>query len=112
MSTLKGERHVLVKEFIFAADETRSSKTKKAKNNETKTTAASHDPIFDALKQWRTEQAKTTNVPPYVIMHDSTLIALAQAKPQTEDDLIGIAGMGEKRRVKYGHAIVEIVRGL
>jgi ATP-dependent DNA helicase RecQ len=44
-------------------------------------------------------------------MHDSTLIALAQAKPQTEDELIGIAGMGEKRREKYGQVIVAIISG-
>ncbi len=108
---LKGERKILIKESIFAAKEASSTKNKKSKSSATKTTAASDDPIFDALKQWRTEQAKTTNVPPYVIMHDSTLIALAQARPRTEDDLIGIAGMGEKRREKYGHAIVEIIRG-
>ncbi len=108
---LKGERKILIKESIFAAKETASSRSKKSKSSGTKATS-SGNPLFDALKQWRTEQAKATNVPPYVIMHDSTLLALAEAAPMSEGELEGISGMGEKRREKYGAAIVEIVRAV
>jgi ATP-dependent DNA helicase RecQ len=64
---------------------------------------------LDALKAWRAEVARSHNLPAFVIFHDSTLRALAQRRPQSVDDLEGIAGLGQKKREAYGAEVVRVV---
>ncbi|MEO9100920.1 MAG: HRDC domain-containing protein, partial [Burkholderiaceae bacterium] len=63
---------------------------------------------FQALKSWRSEQAKQDAVPPYVIFHDTTLAAIAERNPRREPDLHGITGVGEAKREKYGNAVLRV----
>jgi len=65
-------------------------------------------PLFDALKAWRLEQAKVQGVPAYVILHDRTLAAIAQARPATLADLARIGGIGAAKLDRYGAAIVAL----
>jgi ATP-dependent DNA helicase RecQ len=62
-----------------------------------------------ALKAWRGEVAREHNLPAYVIFHDSTLIALAQAAPQTLGELDGISGMGVKKLQAYGSEVLRVM---
>jgi ATP-dependent DNA helicase RecQ len=64
---------------------------------------------LEALKAWRAEVARSHNLPAFVIFHDSTLRALAQRRPQSVDDLDGIAGLGQKKREAYGAEVVRVV---
>ena len=66
--------------------------------------------LFEKLRQWRLDTARAQSVPPYVIFHDATLVALAETKPETMTDLTHISGMGEKKRASYGEAILGIIR--
>jgi ATP-dependent DNA helicase RecQ len=68
-----------------------------------------HDSLFEKLRAWRAQQAKTNNVPAYVIMHDATLRAIAQARPVNTNDLFAISGLGEKRIERYGDQILSLV---
>ncbi len=60
------------------------------------------------LKAWRAEVAREHNLPAFVIFHDATLRAIAQSNPQDPDALLGIAGMGEKKRHAYGAQVLRI----
>ena len=64
--------------------------------------------LFDALKAWRLEQAKVQGVPAYVILHDRTLAAIAQARPASLAELAHIGGIGEAKLDRYGAAIVAL----
>ena len=64
--------------------------------------------LFDALKAWRLEQAKVQGVPAYVILHDRTLAAIAQARPASLAELAGIGGIGAAKLDRYGAAIVAL----
>jgi ATP-dependent DNA helicase RecQ len=57
---------------------------------------------FDALRAERSRLAREQGVPPYVIFHDTTLLALAARRPRTMSDLAEIPGMGEKKIERYG----------
>jgi ATP-dependent DNA helicase RecQ len=57
---------------------------------------------FEALRAERLRLAREQGVPPYVIFHDSTLLALATRRPQALADLVDIPGMGEMKRDRYG----------
>ena len=66
--------------------------------------------IFEALRDWRAETARQIGKPPYVIFHDRTLAAIAQARPSNPDDLRQISGIGEKKVKRYGDAVLDIIK--
>ena len=45
-----------------------------------------------------------------MILHDSTLIAIAQQRPSTLDELSQISGFGQVKLNKYGPIMLEVVR--
>ncbi len=64
---------------------------------------------YEALKAWRAEVAQSHNLPAYVIFHDATLAAIAQAEPQDLEALQGIAGIGAKKLEAYGQEVLRVV---
>jgi len=61
---------------------------------------------FQALRSLRTRIAREDRVPPYVVFHDSTLRALAQALPTDEQTFLAVRGAGAGRWQKYGGRVV------
>ena len=68
----------------------------------------SADPLLQALREWRLAIAREHGVPAYVVFHDSTLQAIAAARPRTLEDLRGIPGIGAKKLDRYGEALLAI----
>ena len=66
-------------------------------------------PLFEALRQWRTAEAKERAVPPYVVFADRVLAAIAQTRPQSEADLLAISGIGPAKNERYGEAVLALV---
>ena len=62
------------------------------------------------LRLWRSEQAKSSGKPAYVILHDKTLRRLASAAPRNLADLLRVPGMGEAKADQLGEAILTICR--
>lgn len=67
------------------------------------------DRLFQNLRALRLKLAKAQNVPPYVIFHDTTLIALAKARPRSLDDMSGIPGIGSAKLSRYGEVFLKAV---
>jgi len=63
------------------------------------------------LREWRAAEAKRLRVPAYVVMHDRTLQALAQARPGNPNQLLAIDGMGSAKVERFGEAILGLCRG-
>ena len=63
--------------------------------------------LFERLRALRLRLAQEAAVPPYVIFHDATLAAMAAARPATEEELLVLPGIGEKKLVTYGKAFLE-----
>ncbi|HEY9446088.1 MAG TPA: RQC domain-containing protein, partial [Burkholderiales bacterium] len=66
--------------------------------------------LLAQLKQWRAGEARLQSVPAYVVFHDSTLAAIAAARPQDLDALSAIAGIGVKKLERYGPALLALLR--
>ncbi len=64
---------------------------------------------YAALRDWRSEVAKSHNLPAYVIFHDATLVAIAQRAPASLDDLQGISGIGARKLEAYGNEVLRVV---
>ena len=65
-----------------------------------------------ALRAWRSEVARSHNLPAYVIFHDATLAAVAARAPTSLDELDGISGIGAKKREAYGHELLAVLAGV
>jgi ATP-dependent DNA helicase RecQ len=66
-----------------------------------------NEPLFERLRALRLTLAREQNVPPYVIFHDTTLLALAEAAPRSLSDLQRIPGIGAGKLERYGKAFLE-----
>lgn len=66
--------------------------------------------LLDALRRWRTAEAKAQGVPPYFIFQDSVLREIAEVRPESLDLLGLIRGVGTAKLDRYGVAVLEIVR--
>ena len=100
---LRGER-----KLDFRRDQPAAARRKAAKAAAAKPAAGS-DNLFQALRAERMRLAKAQGVPPYVIFHDSTLLALASQRPQSLAALEGIPGMGRRKIERYGATVLAIV---
>ncbi|MEA2519988.1 MAG: ATP-dependent helicase UvrD/PcrA, partial [Chloroflexota bacterium] len=67
------------------------------------------DPLFDALREWRSERARLEEKPAYVIASDATLAAISAARPGTLASLERVNGIGPAKLDKYGPEILAIV---
>ncbi|MDP2107830.1 MAG: RQC domain-containing protein, partial [Rhodocyclaceae bacterium] len=75
----------------------------------TATPAASNPTLFEALRAWRAEQAKTQGVPAYVILHDKTLHELAARTPTNQDELLDVPGIGQAKAERYGATLLALI---
>jgi ATP-dependent DNA helicase RecQ len=64
---------------------------------------------FEALRAWRSQEAKKQSVPPYVIFHDTTLREIAAAAPRDLDELSQIKGVGASKLARYGAAVLDVL---
>ncbi|MEE2754003.1 MAG: ATP-dependent DNA helicase RecQ [Candidatus Latescibacterota bacterium] len=66
--------------------------------------------LFEALRAWRVEMARKEKVPPYVIGSDRMLREIAMMGPSNESDLTLVHGIGPAKVVKYGEAILNVLK--
>lgn len=103
---LRGER-----ELRFRHEAPKPARGRKSRGGATAAPAIDLDPDsqirFDALRQWRANTAREQNVPAYVIFHDSTLRAIAQAAPDDLDELSRVPGIGAGKLDRYGEAVLQ-----
>ena len=66
--------------------------------------------LFEKLRAWRAETAKTQAVPPYVIFHDVVLRDVAAVQPTTLGELGAIKGVGASKLERYGDALLKVLQ--
>ncbi len=71
--------------------------------------AATDDPLFVSLREWRTAAARAADVPAFVVFHDATLAAVARSRPATPDDLLELPGIGPVKASRYGDTLLRLV---
>lgn len=66
--------------------------------------------LFERLRTWRRDRAKTDGVPAFVVFTDATLTAIAETLPSDRSELRRISGVGERKLDLYGEAVLEVLR--
>ena len=66
--------------------------------------------LREHLRQWRRDTARETNLPAFVIMHDSTLDDLSRKQPNNLAGLLKVSGIGELKCERYGPQILQALK--
>ena len=108
-AVLRGERRIELRQPVEKAKGTRGKAGR--------ATAAAlldnsdDEALFQALRACRLSVAKTQGVPPYVIFHDSTLLAMARSRPQSRFDMAQVPGVGAAKLARYGDTFLAVIGG-
>ena len=70
---------------------------------------APDESLFERLRAWRLERARTDEVPAYVVLHDATLRELAAAKPRSQQDLAAVKGFGPAKLERYAADVLAVI---
>jgi superfamily II DNA helicase RecQ len=65
--------------------------------------------VLGALRAWRAAAARAAGVPAYLVLHDATLLALAEARPRTRAGLLELPGLGPVRTERFGDALLDVL---
>ena len=98
-------------ERLELREETRIEKPKRsaAQRPEAYAVGVADEPLWQALKTRRTELADQAGVPPYVVFHDATLKEFVRARPDSEDAMLVLHGVGETKLKRYGEAFLAVI---
>lgn len=65
--------------------------------------------LYETLRGWRSEKAIALKVPANLIMHNATLLALANHEPRTSKEFLAIPGISKKTLAAFGPELLEII---
>jgi DNA topoisomerase-3 len=100
----------LMKEDVAAGGKkNRAKKKSAAKKRAPKTVSAVEAKAEKALRAWRLVEAKKRGIPAFRILTDQVLVAMAEDRPASDEDLLAISGVGMATVKKYGAEIIRIV---
>ncbi len=102
---LNGSLQLHVRQFV------KQRKVKKTGSSKARVTLQAADtPLFDALRLHRSALAQQQSVPPYVILHDKTLHAICELRPENTSQLAEIPGIGARKLELYGDELIRITQ--
>ena len=110
-AVLRGETKVQLRQYK-KAEKAVKHKRQSAKDYAEAELNGAEQTLFDKLRWWRVETARTHNVPAYVIFPDATLREIARKSPQTLIALRAISGVGDKKLESYGAEILQLIEEL
>jgi ATP-dependent DNA helicase RecQ len=67
-------------------------------------------PLWKALRECRKRVAEEQGVAPYMVFHDATLRLMALHQPLTQNELLGISGVGQRKLENYGDIFLDVIR--
>ena len=110
-AVFRNERKVMIQTRPDEPPEKATRRGRKAGSREATTAVSpSNQALFEALRTWRSTEAKGQHVPPYVIFHDRTLAEIAAVRPASRAALAQVNGVGEGKLARYGVAVMGVVQ--
>jgi ATP-dependent DNA helicase RecQ len=102
---LRGEQQLMLRKDI------KPEKSKLGKKGASRSASKSDKNItlWDALRAKRREIADAQDVPPYIIFHDATLMAMLEAKPANRQQMALLSGVGERKLTLYADQFLAVI---
>ncbi|MGR8930443.1 MAG: DNA helicase RecQ [Gammaproteobacteria bacterium] len=101
-SVLRGEQTLMLRKDV------QKLKSKKEKYDRRQPDSAD-SALWSALRAKRRQLADEQDVPPYVIFHDATLMAMVERRPRSHQQLGLISGIGERKLALYGDEFLAVL---
>jgi len=105
-AVLRGEQTVLMRKD---PDGRGSSPTKRGARASIILEREDDKALFEALRVTRKSLAEEQGVPPYVIFADTTLVEMAQKRPQSSANFLDLSGVGQTKLERYGSTFIETI---
>ncbi len=100
---LRGEQQLMLRKDL-KAEKVKGSKRESRQFAKTDDTL-----LWNALRAKRKMLADAQDVPPYVIFHDATLMAMLEAKPTTRQQMSLLSGVGERKLELYADEFLAVI---
>lgn len=81
-----------------------------AKKRKPKVVAQAESELVERLRAWRLEKARELGQPAFVVLHNTTLLAIAEADPGDLEELAQVKGMGKAKTARWGEEILALLR--
>jgi len=70
-----------------------------------------YDPaLYEELRTWRQAEAGRQGKAAFHVFSDATLQRIAAARPQTEEELLAVRGVGPKKLESFGQGVLDVTR--
>ena len=103
----------LRKRAILSMEEKEPQKSKRRERDLKKDLSANSDignvGLYQALVDWRREEAARQGLPAYTVLQQKAIIGLSNHFPENERELLRIPCIGKKTVEKYGKVLLDIV---
>ncbi|MGZ4982012.1 MAG: DNA helicase RecQ [Methylobacter sp.] len=100
---LRGEQQLMLRKDL------QPEKVKGSKKTSREFAKADDTLLWNALRAKRKMIADTQDVPPYVIFHDATLMAMLEAKPTNRQQMSLLSGIGERKLELYADEFLAVI---
>lgn len=97
---LKSEQSVMMREI---------KTTQPIKKTQSRTREVGGE-LFELLRKQRTSFAKALSLPPFMIFSDQVLMNMAEAEPETREQLLTVSGIGDKKADQFGDEFLAIIK--
>ncbi len=101
---LRGEQQLMLRKDLQA------TKVKGSKKESRQFSKADDTLLWNALRAKRKMIADAQDVPPYVIFHDATLMAMLEAKPSNRQQMGLLSGIGERKLELYADEFLAVLK--
>ncbi|MEW5838140.1 MAG: DNA helicase RecQ [Pseudomonadota bacterium] len=110
---LRGEEALWLRRELRTPRRKASSRNNERAKREKRTLPPHADPaLWERLRAKRRDLAEEQGVPPYVIFHDATLLAMLEAQPQSLMAMRNLPGVGERKLQAYGEDFLSVFQGI
>ncbi len=100
---LRGEQQLMLRKDL------QPEKTKGSKGASRQFAKSDDTLLWNALRAKRKAIAENQDVPPYVIFHDATLMAMLEAKPTNRQQMSMLSGIGERKLELYADEFLAVI---
>ncbi|MDE2694933.1 MAG: RecQ family ATP-dependent DNA helicase [Chloroflexota bacterium] len=87
-----------------------ASRRRRAEADETGPEVAFDDPLYERLREWRRDRARSEGVPAYTFFTDRSARELASRRPDSREALLGVWGLGDARVEAFGDDLLALIR--
>ena len=103
-SVLRGEQALMLRQAL------KQEKSTTRKRKQAQGISETNQYLWEALRACRKQLSEELGVPPFVIFHDATLMAMIERQPQDKQQFSKISGVGKHKLEAYADKFLQVIQ--